>query len=109
MEKEYVHPEIGPEFEAISGRYYFSKEAALKIDGREVLYFVGVGVFDSTCCGSGGCGYAVAPGYLVERNIRTSENGAPVSKVIPITDRDEQKRIEAAIKEREQISQVNFL
>lgn len=101
--REFAHPALGEEVEAIGGRYTLQKEEALDFRGRTVLYLIGVGVFDSTCCGAGGCGYAVVPGYLVRRI------SSGMSEVAPITEEAERKEIELAIKARENISQVNFL
>jgi hypothetical protein len=109
MEKEYEHPEPGREVQAISGRYTIIREGVLTFAGREVLYLVGAAAFDSSCCGEGGCGYAIVPGFIVRKNLRLSSAGRPVSLVEPIADQAAQKAVAAAIQQKENVAQVNFL
>ncbi len=109
MEKEYEHPEPGREVEAIAGRYTIIREGLLPFNGREVLYLIGAAAFDSSCCGEGGCGYAIVPGYLVRKNLRSTAAGNPVSLVEPITDETLQKAVAAAIQQKETVAQVNFI
>jgi len=109
MAKEYEHAPVGEEIEAIGGRYTILKEESLPFNGAEVLYLVGAGVFDTSCCGAGGCGYAVVPGSLIKRDIGRTAAGQTVSLVEPIADEQQRREIEAALKEKEKVSQVNFL
>ena len=62
--QEFVHPRLGQEVTAIGGHYVFGKEIRLPHNGREILYFVGYAVLDSTCCGVGGCAYVLVAGYI---------------------------------------------
>ena len=64
--RDHVHLPLDEEVTAIGGSYRLVKEERLSIDGREVLYIVGHGVFDTTCCGAGGCAYAIVPGYIID-------------------------------------------
>ncbi len=107
--KEFVHLPLGTEFEAIGGRYQIVKEDSLDLDGQQVLYAVGFGVFDTSCCGAGGCAYAVVPGYVKQMRSGKNERGEDLSLVEPIKDESDKKRIEKALKQREHVSQVNFL
>ena len=107
--QEFSHPPLGEEVEAISGRFVINREGTLALKGREVLYLVGYGVFDTSCCGTGGTGYALVPGFLVKRRFRANAQGAEVSLVEPIREESLRQEIERIIKERESVPQVNFL
>jgi hypothetical protein len=85
MIKEYSH-ELGKEILSISGRYKLEKEEKLEHNGREILYVIGNAVIDSSCCGSGGCRYAVVPGFIVSWKTKTYEGGFQTSEVEPITE-----------------------
>ena len=52
--QDFTHPELGQEVTAIGGHYVFGKEIRWPFSNREILYFVGYAVLDSTCCGVGG-------------------------------------------------------
>ena len=109
MKREYEHPEPGREVEAISGRYTIIREGLLPFDGRDLLYLVGAAAFDSSCCGEGGCAYAIVPGFIVHKNLRATPRGNPISLVEPISDETLQKTIAAAIRQIENVAQVNFI
>jgi len=100
---------IGEQVQAISGHYSIVKEDCLSSAGREVLYLVGVGTVDSSCCGEGGCSYAVVPGFLVKKHAARNQEGMPVSLVEPIQGDELKKKIASAIREMELVDQVNFL
>jgi hypothetical protein len=84
------------------------EEGQLEVDGRTVLYVVGVAVIDSSCCGEGGCRYALVPGYV--RNLKTRRNadGLWVSEVESITDPKAKQEISQKLKNMEAIQQVQF-
>ena len=107
--REFVHLPVGEEFVAVAGRYEIVKEEVLVYQDRPVLYLVGVGTFDASCCGAGGCGYAVVPGYLHQARVRANSEGAAVSLVSPIRRPEEKRAIEDLIRQRENLDQVNFL
>lgn len=106
--REYVHPGLNQEVTAIGGRYVLVKEARLPFQGREVLYVVGHAAFDTSCCGAGGCGYALVPGIIVEWRTRMNEDDRPVSLVEPVDNQAVQKDIQRLIEEREMVHQVRF-
>lgn len=106
---DYAHAELNQEVTAIGGSYVLTKEARLPMKGREFLYLTGHAVFDTSCCGDGGCGYALVPGMIVEWRYRTNEAGLPVSKVEPIRDPALQEKIKRLILETEMVNQVSFL
>ena len=109
MTRAFVHPVLGEEQESVTGRYAFTNETRLEMDGREVLVLVGYGVADTSCCGTGGCGYALVPGFVVRWKHAAAEGGRAVSEVEPVADPATRKRIEEAVRKTEVVQQVNFL
>jgi hypothetical protein len=107
MSREYVHPPLHREVESIAGSYILVREERLAVGGREVLYLLGYGVFDSTCCGVGGCAYALVPGFVVAWHAGEHE-GRPVSLVEPIEE-GLRRSIEAELRARESLAEVRFL
>lgn len=106
---EYIHPELMTPVTAIGGNCTFTKSARLQLGEDEVFYLVGMAVFDSTCCGYGGCAYAYVPGLIRQWHFKTDAYGRPVSKIRPIADSGMQSRIKKRIMEKECVQQVNFL
>jgi len=105
---KYIHPELGQEITAIGGHYALVKEARLPFRGREVLYLVGYGIFDTTCCGTGGCTYALVPGSILDWKNETNADGLAVSLVEPIRDETIRREIRQLIKKQELVQQVRF-
>jgi hypothetical protein len=105
--KEYTH-ELNKEIRSISGGYELDMEGKLEIHGEEILYVVGNAVVDSSCCGVGGCRYALVPGYVREFKTRQDEQGLWVSEVEPIVDRKTRQEITRILKEMEIVQQVQF-
>jgi len=108
MAKEYVH-DIKREVRSISGWYELEKEVILEVDDQKVLFTVGTGVVDSSCCGVGGCRFAVVPGYIVKLKDRRNDSGLWISEVNPVTDEEAQSKIKRLIEEKEIVQQVQFL
>jgi len=111
MPKEYIHPELNQKITSIAGHYVLVKEGRLPFRGREVVYTIGYGVFDTTCCGVGGCLYALVPGFVLNWHVRYDEQGRPVSLVEPIRDEATQSEIRRLLKEKEKgvVNQIRFL
>lgn len=107
--REHIHHPLNQEVTAIGGHYVFTHEVCLPFNDREVLYLCGYAVYDTTCCGSGGCNYAVVVGFVWNWKNKKNEEGLPVSQVEPIDDPDVQKEISRLIQEKESVSQVNYL
>jgi len=105
--QDYVHPKLGQEITAIGGHYVFGKEIRLPYDGREVLYFLGYAVLNSTCCGVGGCAYALVPGFIFDWKYKKTDDTF-VSKIEPIHDLSVQQKIRRLIQRKEMVYQVNF-
>ena len=106
--QEFVHPKLGQEITAIGGHYVFGQEVRLPYAGREILYFVGYAVLDSTCCGVGGTAYVLVAGYVGQWKYRQNRNGLPVSRVAPIQSRIDRQQIRNRIQKKEMVYQVTF-
>jgi len=109
MTKEYTHAELGQEVRSITGYYIPEKEVKLKYNDKEVLYVFGAAVVDNSCCGAGGSGYALVPGYVVKWKNKKSKEGLPISDVEPIRDDVDKQAIAAIIKKKENVNDINFL
>jgi hypothetical protein len=107
MIREYTH-DINREVLSISGRYELDKEERIELNGREILYVVGNAVVDSSCCGYGGCRYAIVPGFVVKWKGKVNEKGTPVSEVEPIQNDNLRREIVDIIQRREWVNQVQF-
>ena len=105
---EFVHPELGQEINAIGGHYVFGKEIRMPYKGREILYFVGYAVLDSTCCGVGGTAYVLVAGFIRKWKYRTSPDERPVSMVAPLEDQSDQQKLRKIIQNKEMVYQVTF-
>jgi len=106
--QDFTHPNLGQEITAIGGHYVFNKEARLGYHGREVFYLVGYAVVDTSCCGAGGCAYALIPGFIQAWKYKTDINGVAVSQVEPIRDTVAQQEIRRLIQKKEVVQQVSF-
>ena len=106
--RNFIHPELKAEVVAIGGSYVLTHEKKMNFKGREILYYTGYAVFDTTCCGSGGCTYALVPGYIVEWKAGINEDGRPVTRVEPINDKEDAKEIQIRIMQAEKVQQVKF-
>jgi hypothetical protein len=71
-EHDYAHPKLGQKITAIGGHYVFTDERRIPYNGREILYFVGYAVLNSTCCGVGGCASVLVPGFMI-RDIKVQQ------------------------------------
>jgi hypothetical protein len=109
MRTEYVHQKLGEDVHALAGYYTPLKEVRLKHDGREVLYIVGSGTVESSCCGGTGClAYAIVPGYLVAWKNKRNKESLPVSEVTPIADEETRRQIARIIQETEGVCNIEF-
>jgi hypothetical protein len=106
--QDFTHPNLGQEVTAIGGHYVFGKEIRMSYDSREVLYFVGYAVLDSTCCGVGGVAYVLVAGFIRQWKYKKNQDNVFVSKMEPIRDQAVQKEVRSAIQKREMVYQVTF-
>ena len=106
--KEFVHPVLNEEVEAIGGVYVVEREERMEFDGKVVLYLICWAMVDRSCCGVGGCAYALVPGFVSRYKSRMNEEGFHVSEVVPIGDLSDQKAIKCLIEETATVQQVIF-
>jgi hypothetical protein len=106
--QEFTHPRLGKEVTAIGGHYVFGKEIRLPYQKREVLYFVGYAVLDSTCCGVGGVAYVLVAGFIRQWKVKKRHDGCYISHIEPIGDPAVQKAIRKVIQKKEMVYQVTF-
>ena len=106
--KDFIHPVINEEVRTISGYYVLARENRFAFNGREVLYYIGCAIVDSSCCAAGGCAYALVPGYIRQWKYKLNPENLSVSQVEPIRDKDYQEELRRLIKEKESVQQVNF-
>ncbi|MCD6225436.1 MAG: hypothetical protein J7K32_07980 [Deltaproteobacteria bacterium] len=90
----------------ISGYYTIEKEESIDFKGRDLLCVTGMGVIDSSCCGVGGCRYALVPGYVQSSD--QDENGVIISEVEPVFSKEEKAEITKILKEQKVVTQVEF-
>ena len=105
---EYIHQGLCEQITAIGGHYILVKEARLPFQGREILYLVGHAAFDTTCCGPGGCAYALVPGVVRSWQSSYTEEGLAVSQVEPVREPDTQNEIRSLLEQLETVQQVVF-
>lgn len=106
--RDYPHPRISEQVDAVSGHYMLTDEKRLAVADGQVLYFTGYAVVDTACCGPGGCGYAVVAGKIIGHAYRRSADGRAVSRVVPIDDPGLQAEIGRRIMATDHVSQVLF-
>ena len=106
--KDYIHAVLNEEIRTISGHYILSRENRLPFNDRQVLYFIGCGVVNSSCCGTGGCAYALVPGYIRQWKYKLNAGNLAVTQVEPIWDKDDKHELRLLIKAKERAQQVNF-
>ncbi len=105
---QYTHRPLGQEVRSISGYYAIDEEKRIPFQGREALIAKGCFAVDSSCCGTGGCGFVLVPGYVLQWKASTNEKGEPVSEIEPVRDDEEKQALRRLILESEQVQQVNF-
>jgi hypothetical protein len=106
--RTYTHIQLNTEIQAIGGHYSLEKEIRLPYNGREVLYVIGLGIVDTSCCGVGGCHYAIVPGYILNWKSRVNPDNLAVSEVEPIRDEKTRREITDLIKKTELVQVVDF-
>jgi hypothetical protein len=106
--RDFAHPQLGQEVTAIGGHYVFGKEIRMPYHNREILYFVGYAVLDSTCCGVGGVAYVLVAGFIKQWKINKNQNDCFISQIETISDQVVQKEVRSLIQKREMVHQVTF-
>jgi hypothetical protein len=109
VRRDHVHQPLDEQVTAVGGSYELVKEARIPLEGRDLLYVVGHAVFDTTCCGAGGCAYALVPGFVVRWRHRTTNDGLSVSEVEPVQDETVRRDAARRIRALETVQEVRFL
>jgi hypothetical protein len=104
---DYKHIPLSSDIEFISGRYTPLEEKIIDFKDRKVLYVIGNAILDNSCCGIGGCRYAIVPGFIIDFKYK-KDAGLSVSKVEPIHDLKERQEIKTMINGRELVTQIDF-
>ncbi|MFW6081422.1 MAG: hypothetical protein ACOC7W_05870 [Desulfosalsimonas sp.] len=107
-EVDFTHPVLNEPVSAIGGEYLFEREHVAEAGGGQVIYFTGYFMLDRSCCGVGGCAYALVAGFVRQRKYRSESDGRQVSLVEPVDDPETRRRIESMIKESDPLMQVAF-
>ncbi|MCX5998344.1 MAG: hypothetical protein NTU41_01800 [Chloroflexi bacterium] len=105
---EFGHPRLGEEVVARAGYYVPLEEHVLPYEGREVIYIVGHGCIDNSCCGGrGSWGYVQVPGFLVRRHVRGGTS-SPVSEVEIIEGEATRDRIRESLLKQHPGAQIDM-
>jgi hypothetical protein len=107
--KDFSHPELNVQVTAIGGSYFMLKECRLRLNDTEILYLIGTAIFDTTCCGTGGCAYALVPGMILKWQYKKDADSRPVSRVKSISGDRIRKKIREMILKKESVYQVDFM
>jgi hypothetical protein len=108
MKMKFTHPVLFEKVTAIGGHYSFIKEGTLCLKDKKVLYFVGFGSVETSCCGVGGCIYAYVPGYIINSEIKYSESGNMISEIAAV-EMDLRPDVADILKLSENVTQVIFM
>ncbi len=104
--RDFIHPVLDEEVNGISGFYVPIREGRLPYGGREVLYLLGYGEVDNSCCTEGGCGYVQVPGYILDWKSGTDGNNNPISRVETVKDRAARKELRRLIAKEEGVQET---
>lgn len=113
MEREklirYVHYPLNQEITAIGGHYVVTEEIRHASEGFDILYTLGYGVMDTTCCGMGGCAYATVFGFVRDWKTAKNEDGYFVSLCEPLRDEQLKEQLRKVVNQHATVQQINFL
>jgi len=106
---QFIHPELNERVEFFGGGYLFVEEGKFNYRGKEVLYLKGIASIETSCCGTGGCGFIKVPGYIRSWKKAQNEMGQPISEIEGIEAPNEQKEIREILRENHPgFSQIEF-
>ncbi|GAB6887708.1 hypothetical protein JCM13304A_12060 [Desulfothermus okinawensis JCM 13304] len=107
MERRFVHFHLPKKVDTISGFFELVEEKILNIDGKKLLYYLGYGAADNSCCGFFGCGYVYVVGYIKKYKALKNDEGLILS-IISSIEESHRLKVEQVLKTREQVNQVVF-
>ena len=105
----YVHYPLNEEVKSIGGHYVITEEICQTVQDRQVLITIGYAVMDTTCCGTGGCGYATVHGFVDAWMKEINTDGLSITKVRPIRDDEIKEQLKEMLLKKNLVQQVNFL
>jgi len=106
---EHVHQPLEEEVRSIAGYYMVLEEGVLEYKGRDLLYLVEKAAIETSCCGRGGMGFIMVPGYLKALKVRRNDAGLWVSDVDRVEDEEERREITGLLRAKHPgFQQVNF-
>ncbi len=105
----FTHPVLNDPVTAIGGTYVLTGEQKIGYQGEQLLVFTGHAVFDTSCCGAGGCAYALVPGFVESYRCGKDDAGRWLSRVRLIEGAQLRKTVTAAIRAQTNAHQVQFL
>jgi len=104
----YTHRVAG-QARSIAGYYELEREELLSHQGERYLYLLGTGVVETSCCGIGGCYYAMVPGRVLAWHSAVDDDGSPISLLEPVRTEELRAALSREIKGKESVDQVVFL
>lgn len=107
--REFTHPQLNREIEAISGHYEYIEESTIEYGERKLLLLSGYSVTDRSCCGTGGCIFISIPGYIVDHHHAQKEDGSFISTVEPVVDEEQRSSIRRLIRSNGYCQEVIFM
>ena len=108
--EQFIHPALNERVEFFGGAYLFVAEGKFHYRGKEVLYLQGVASIESSCCGTGGCGFIKVPGYIHSWKKTQTEMGRPISEIERIEAEGQQEEIREILRKNHPgFSQIEFL
>lgn len=106
---EHIHQPLDEEIRSIAGYYMVLEEGMLEYKDREILYLVEVAAVDTSCCGRGGMGFIMVPGYVNTLKARRNDDGLWISDVERVEDEEDRREITRLLLARHPgFQQVNF-
>jgi len=105
----YTHYTLNEEITSISGHYAVTSEICMPFENREILYLTGYSVVDSSCCGVGGCSYALVQGFIRDWKNSKNTEGLDQTEFEPVRNESMKAELCKIIKQRETVSQINFM
>ena len=107
----YLPEELGNEVVAPSGYYQPLEEVVVDYQGKQLLYVLGTGCIEASCCGKGSWSYARVEGFIAEEPAGGEPGLGPgpgQMLVDTIEDADEREAIAALLHERHPGVRVEF-
>ena len=107
--RDFEHLETNTPVSAIGGEYHLTGERWMVLRGVVILYYTGIFMVDTSCCGAGGGAYALVVGFVVDWSYKTTSTGRPVSRVRPVESSQDRARIQSVIRKKDPFIKVVFL